>query len=382
MEEPVQNNLQKLSVYIILTVVNLIAFWVYIQTPPLHSDYGAFYLAGQTAREAPTRIYDFQYQVTQQIQAFNNFVPFFHPPQELLLFAPFSKLPFLRSFHAWQIFSLLCLVASGLLLGKAIGTKPVIAVAIVAAIFPIGICLELGQDSLLLLLVTSGCFYLLRKDADIAAGLVLSLALFKPQLPLILAIALLAFGRTKFAAAFSVAAAALTAGSIAYMGRAGVRGFLFCTKVGGDFLPIFRMPTMRGIIALILGDHQRLALVLLTAVVAIFWHWWRRSRLLEFVFATAICVYCFAAPHLFAHDLAVLAVPVMLVSNLSRRPKDPLLLIAFFSAPLFIILYYFDLSALITIPTICLCVACFRLNHGSPTIEDTPHDFRTSGAMI
>ena len=382
MQEPIQNNIQKLSVYILLAVVNLIAFWVYIQTPPLHSDYGAFYIAGQTARTAPAKIYDIQFQAAQQIQAFNNFVPFFHPPQELLLLAPLSMLPFMRSFHVWQIFSLLCLFAAGLLLGKASGTKPMIAVAIVAAIFPIGICLELGQDSLLLLLITSWCFYLLRKDADIAAGVVLSLALFKPQLPLILAIALLAFGRTKFAASFSVAAAALTAGSIAYMGRVGVRDFFFCAKVGGDFLPIFRMPTMRGMIAGVAGDHQGLALAMLIAVVAIFWHRWRRSHSLDFVFATAICVYCFAAPHLFAHDLAVLAVPLMLVSNLVRRPKDALLLIAFFSAPLFIIFYHFNLSALMAIPTICLCVACFRLNHSSPTIAEAPTDLTILGASF
>jgi hypothetical protein len=48
------------------------------------------------------------------------------------------------------------------------------------------------------LLLVCGCFYLLRKDLDLAAALVLALALFKPQLPIILALALFAIGRVKF----------------------------------------------------------------------------------------------------------------------------------------------------------------------------------------
>ncbi len=155
------------------------------------------------------------------------------------------------------------------------------------------------------------------------------------------------------------------------MGRNGVRGLLFCAKVGEDFLAIYPMPTIRGMIARLAGDHQRIASVLSLGVVIVFCYLWRRSDSLEFVFGSAICVYCFAALHLFAHDLVVLAVPVMLVSNLSRRPKDALLLVAFFSAPLFIILFHFKLSALIAIPTIFLCAACFRLRDESPPLALT-----------
>jgi hypothetical protein len=255
----------------------------------------------------------------------------------------------------------ICLIGSGLLLAESTSENRLTVVGLVASLFAVPLCLMLGQDSLLLLLIASACFYLLRRNADVMAGIVLSLALFKPQLPVILALALLAFRRTRFAISFFSAASVLTVASLAYVGREGLRKLLECTRLAEEYLPIYSMPTVRGLVARFLGDHQKVSSGVFVLGLLVFLFVWRRSTSLEFVFATATCFYTVAALHLYVQDLVILAIPILLYSKLPKYRHDALLLVAFFSFPLFLILTTYNVYALQVIPSIALCAACFRL---------------------
>src|SRR5262249_28137016 len=130
-------------------------------------------------------------------------------------------------------------------------------------------------------------FYLLKMNYNVAAALVLSLALFKPQLPVVLAIAILAVGRKRFFAWFTVFGSALTAASMAYVGRRGIGQIIQDQELAAGGVPM--MPNLRGLLAFSFhADFRWLAIALLAAGGLVMLPVWRRSRSLEFAVATSI----------------------------------------------------------------------------------------------
>lgn len=202
---------------LILIAINALVYLVYVRDTPGHvvGDFRVFYVAGEIAQRTPSRIYDLAYQRQVELAEFSDihFSPYFHPPHELLLFLPLSKLPFVVSLNTWRLLGLLCLALSGILIGKATALNPLNTIPLASSMYPVVLCLFLGQDSLLLLLLVSACFYLLRKGENVSAALMLSLALFKPQIPVVVAVAGLAIGKKKFFGWFTGFGALLTAAS-------------------------------------------------------------------------------------------------------------------------------------------------------------------------
>jgi hypothetical protein len=230
-----------------------------------------------------------------------------------------------------------------------------------ASLYPVFVCLWVGQDGIMTLLLVAATYYLLCREADIAAALTLSLLVgYKPQLPVVLAIALLALGRKRFVAWFVVFSAGITGLALAYLGRDGIHNILICARRAEGIIKVSIMPTFRGVIARVAGDYLILALSTILICLVVFIPLWQKSKSLEFVFSTAICVCGFATLHLFSYDLTVLAIPVALITSMPR-PKDALLILTLTSALLYIGLLAAHLVALFVIPTVLLCGACFRL---------------------
>ena len=375
--EPQGGNNRRLGLYIAMILLNCVASLV-IRGPEARADYRSFYAAGRAAGE-PSQVYDLASQYRAQISLFGSFNPFNHLPLEIAVFAPLSHLPYLYSLWVWRGLSLLCLAASGALLAKATATDTTTMIAVLASIFPVAICIELGQDSLLLLLFVSAAFYLLRRNSDILAGVALSFALFKPQLPIILAFALLCARRTKFCAAFATSTAAIAAASVLYLGKAGIEKMLLCIRVSETSIPIAVMPTLRGLMARLAGDHEQLAIFILVAMVLTFIPLWRRFASLEFVFATAICLYGVCAIHLYAHDLVLLGIPVAFLLGTPKRAYDNPLLAILMSAPLYVALFILNLATLAAIPTMLLGARCLlfpRDAYASPAETALPEAIR------
>lgn len=343
-----------------LVAINALVYLFYARTVSGGLDYQAFYFAGKAAARAPNRIYDLGYQLSQEKQLGTRaFAPFFHPPHEILVFLPFSSLPYTASLNAWRIFNLLCLILSGLLLARVIGMDAITATLLTVAMSSVGMALFLGQDSPLLLLLLCGCFYLLKENRDVAAALVLTMALFKPQLPVVIALAILAVGRKRFFAWFAGFGTILTATSIAFVGRAGLQQILQAEKLGEQGLGVAAMPTVRGVVAFVIGDHLWLAVALLAGVVLAMFPVWRRSNSLEVAVGSAVCLGSAFAPYFYAYELLVLALPMALIA---RKPQKPqVAMVAFLtSAVLLQILYFLKASSLLVIPTILLGVMTSR----------------------
>lgn len=333
-------------------------------TDPFYGDYRGYYSAGQQARLSPGSIYNWDAQVAAQRAAFGNskFLAFIHPPLELLLFAPLSKLPYSESLNLWRAINLALLLLSAWMISVATKTDFKTVALITASLYPVFVSLLIGQDGILILLLVAASFQLLRQNSDFAAGLVLSLVVsIKPQLPLVLAIALFAIGRKRFVASFMVCSAVVTLASLAYMGRVGVRDVMVSAQRAEQTGNIAMMPTIRGVVARFAADPQALSLAVFLLLLGVFFVLWRRSHSLDFAFSTAICVSGCAAIHVFPYDLPVFAIPIVLLLK-APKPSDARLLALLCSAPLYITLSYFHLESLFVLPTLFLCVACFRLS--------------------
>lgn len=365
---------------LLLIAMNALVFLFFLRVLPAASlDFQEFYYAAETAWRAPNHIYDLDYQRLmhwQQFGAQHHFLPFYHPPHEILLFLPFSTLPYSASFNAWRVFSLLCLVGSGLLLGRALGVNRITAVTLVLAIAQVGVCLVLGQDSLLLLVLLCGCFYLLKRERDAAAAFVLAMALFKPQIPVILAVAVLAAGRKKFFAWFAGYGVVLAAASIWFVGREGVQQMLQGEKLGE--ISLARMPSVRGLIAFVFGDHAWLAFAMLAIAVIAMLGVWRRSQSLEFAVGSAICLSSAFTPYINVYDLVVLAIPLALIAQKPQK-HDGLIGAILTCAALLPVLNVYRASSLLVIPTLALGFMTFRL--ASSASEPVPRLAAETGVM-
>lgn len=355
---------------LILIVINALVYLAYRRTiPPGSLDFRAFYYAGQTIRKAPAHLYDPEDQRVGHTRGFGKGSTFFvHPPHEVLIFAPLSMVPYDLSFNLWRVLSLLCLVVAALLFCAATGASRTTALMLFLAMAPVAVCVLIGQDSLLLLLLLCGCFYLLKQERDLAAALVLSLALFKPQIPAIMAIAILAIGRKRFFASFAAAGAAIAAASLAFVGTQGVHQMLRTENLAEIW--VYSHPTVRGLMAFVAGDHPRTAYALLVIALIAMFPVWRRSGSLDFAVASGICVGCVFTPYLFFYDMVVLAIPLALTMQKPRK-VDAVVALPLLSAPFVLVMTsVLHLSSWLVLPSVALGLMTFRL--GSPARESVP----------
>lgn len=110
-----------------------------------------------------------------------------HLPYELLLFIPFTYLPFRTAYVLWTILGLAMLACvAHIMRSTRAGNNWSFAFTLltVLSFYPAWNCLIAGQDSILLLLLFTTCFWLWKRGKDDMAGAVLALGLFRPQLVL------------------------------------------------------------------------------------------------------------------------------------------------------------------------------------------------------
>ena len=85
-----------------------------------------------------------------------------------------------------------------------------------------------------MLLLLSASLYFAKRKSDLAAGCLLGVSLFKPQIPLIIALAMLVSGRRRFALGFIGSAAVIGAASFAVIGGDGFHQMLDLLRIAED----------------------------------------------------------------------------------------------------------------------------------------------------
>jgi len=301
-----------------------------------YPDFTIYYSSGRILVQGlRAQLYDeaTQYRVQQQFASGVSIrqgpLPYNHPPFEAIAFVPLSLLPYSAAYCVWNVINLIFLMTLLFFLRTALpGLRSISAVAwlfIWVAFFPVFFALLQGQDVLLLVLLFTAAYVLLRRNSDIIAGCCLGLGLFRFHLVLPLVLILLLQKRTKAIFGFLMVAITLGFISIAVVGWHGALAYpgqvWQMERAMEQHQTIFplRMANIRGLLASLLPTASKLESTVLIAVLSlalIFFavRKWKTTTLAEFDLGFSLCVVVtvLVGYHTLAYDLSLLLLPITL----------------------------------------------------------------------
>ena len=304
------------------------------------NDFPAFYSSAQMVREGQgSRLYDFE--------AENSFLhrisdvarpPFVHVPYENLIFIPFTYLRFGAAHILWTSLSVGMLVGVALLMRdlRPGGSNFLLTVLPVVAFFPVWHCLLQGQDSILLVVLFALSFWLWRRGQEDAAGFVLAMGLFRPQLVLPFVVITFLAGRWKFVRGFIPGAAFVVALSTWVVGFHGMADFARTlisqgTQNSANTLAERwhewpgQMATWRGFLWVCLPSWvpsgTRNFLLLSGTLVGLLWAA-RKMRnakdgaAFDLAFAIAVAMVALVSFHSYLHDFSLMILPLVIAGDI------------------------------------------------------------------
>ncbi len=257
-------------------------------------------------------------------------LPYNHLAYELLIFLPFVSIPFTQAFWLWNAINVLLIVVSAVIVSPYLRNlfRPTALLVFFAvmAFFPTATAFAGGQDSIVLLLIFSAVYVLLKRGQDIAAGLVLALGLFKFPLVLPFLAPFLLRKQGKVVSGFSVGAVCVLAASIAITGFAGVVDFfrlmdLLARHPEVGYIAPAQMPDARGFLFAIMPKWPSIqiivAAVIAIALLALSTKRLSQHRGMDFDvwFALNLFAAAMASPHLYRHDMTPIILAILLCWN-------------------------------------------------------------------
>ncbi|PMS13608.1 DUF2029 domain-containing protein [Trinickia caryophylli] len=233
-------------------------------------------------------------------------LPWLYPPTFLLFVLPFALVP-------WKIAAAAFLCATYLLFMKAMHRiVPVREAVFVAAAFPgAALAIAAGQNGLLTAsLIAFGLSLLPRRP--VLAGLCLGLLSMKPQLAVLVPLALLCSRSWRTLASFSAISLSMLAASVLAFGFGTLEAFLANMNMAAGFVEtgqaaLARIPSMFSMVKLAHGPttlaYAVQAASALAAAAAVCYAWLRHaSHALRA--ATLVCASLMVSPYLYDYDLA------------------------------------------------------------------------------
>jgi len=301
-----------------------IARWIeHFVTHPYEQDFRLNYVAAEIGlTHGWSHIYDLdlERQITASfaqagivIDSYHNYVT---PPPLAWLLAPFTVFSVPTGFLVWAIVSLAALIAAWWLVCPGKGIARVALLLIAVAFWPMHYTFWLGQTATISIAMLALTWWFLERERWAPAGVVMAIALFiKPQLLLLLPVALLVSGRWKPALYCAVAGGILGVLSLVSLGQDGINSYITSVNfTKGN--PIHSVLTFawfgRGLVATGLEVTAGVAALLLA--------WYRRDRM-DLVFALGIVGSTASAFYLHEYDAAVFVLPAWIV--LRSRPSVP-----------------------------------------------------------
>src|SRR6266568_6766164 len=233
--------------------------------------------------------------------------PPLYPPTLAWFVAPFAALPFAMGYALWNV-----LLAASLLVTWWLTVPPssrlvrLGQLAFALALPSVAFGLLLGQVVIVVAAAVSICWWLLRHNRPFAAGLVLSLIALKPQLALMVPVALLVAGQSRAFLGWAAGSLAMLGAALATIGIGGLETYAILLAGSGHYLGammVYPQLTLPGL----LGSSSAAALVqVLVIAITLGLVWRRRGSGLEFPFAAGVCASLLIASFLHAQDVGVL----------------------------------------------------------------------------
>ena len=291
---------------------------------PLGTDFTSFYAAGTLVLDGRAAdVYNMAAHYAREQQIFGTSTPFYgwlYPPIFLLVATPLATMPYLLALTVWQAgsFALYLAVIGGIVRRLPIPRTTALPLWLaVAAAFPaVFVNLTHGQNGFL----TAGLFgaaLLALPNRPIVAGILFGLLAYKPQLGLVVPIALLAGGQWRAIVAAALTVAALVCITSLLFGADLWSAFAASTETSRKLLleqgnvGFEKLQSVFAAVRLSGGGiplaYAMQGMVSATVVAGVAWTW--RSVTCERNLKAALLVVAtlLASPHVLDYDLMILA---------------------------------------------------------------------------
>lgn len=337
-----------------------------------YPDFIAFYAVGKCIqRGLRSQLYQLDTQARLQqefapaLQQRNKLFPWIHPAFEALALWPLAYLRYLPAYWVWNALSAVALAGFVVVLRPFLPKLRSLSVSLpflcAFAFFPVFDCLAQGQDSVFLLLLFGLAFVSVKRKQDWAGGSWLGLALFRYQLVLPVLVVFAWQRKWKILGGCAAVGFALAAVSAVVVGWKSLLSYpsvvLACNRMLQSSGTKWNqaMPTLRGTVDRLLGAGTLSGAVVIFAIsaallIASAWCGQPDPQHPDFDlrFSLAIVVSTMISYYLFAHDLTLLLLPLLLsaewlCSPVHRGTGRRLLLVSvclLFFSPLFFLLWF------------------------------------------
>lgn len=154
------------------------------------------------------------------------FEPYFNPPILAWICAPLAELPYIVSFGIWIALEAVSLgVAVWLIAGRNLRRSAIYAGSVLA-VLSLALAIAFGQPVMIVALAVIASWRLIKEGHPLWAGVALAAIDIKPQLALVVPLALAVAGHWRPAAAWAAVSVALAAASLISLGTAGTHAYL------------------------------------------------------------------------------------------------------------------------------------------------------------
>ena len=303
------------------------------------TDHIYFYVMGSLMRDGRTAdLYDPEAHIAEARRRIDPGLALYAPhsnygPQVALAFAPLARLSYGWSLTIFLALSAVCYGASVWLVCRdlpALGPYRRL-VCVLAAASPLFLTLlRYAQLSAFTLLLISAALAALRRDRRFLAGTMLGLMVFKPQMGLVVGVALL------MASEWRVVAGAATAGIAQITIAWAVSSTPVMRQYMHVLLRLVRDPSLvqiyptevhslRGFLQLLAPGSTALSILATAMVVALLLiavKVWRSRCDIGIRWGTLIVLTVLASPHLLSYDLILLSVPLLTFGNWAVSHRD------------------------------------------------------------
>lgn len=325
-------NQERISVYPRIFIALYIILYLYIISPGLHgnnildrnsipigADFSNFYSAATLAlSQSPAATYDFTKMRAAQVKTIGanpesiGGMLWVYPPIFLLLLLPFSFLPYFASLAIWLITTILGYLK--VLLRIAPSRQTIWLAVAFPGTFENFIH---GQNGFLSAGILGGGLLLLESHAFIG-GIILGFLSYKPQLAVLILVALMAGRRWKALAGASLSFLGLVLASILIMGTGVWVAFWQSITVASKLyesgaLPVFKDGSVF-YAALLAGASFEVArtlqaIMMISVVIVVFIVWFRDISLPIRNSVLVLSILLFT-PHVYPYDFVLLALPI------------------------------------------------------------------------
>jgi alpha-1,2-mannosyltransferase len=261
---------------------------------------------------------DLERRVMATVTPYKNGIDTMHmyvtPPPLAWLHLPFTLLPIPAGFVLWVIFSTVLLIAAWWLVCPGKGLARVTLLLIAFALWPVYYAFSIGQTAMVSIACLAACWWSMERKRWAPAGATLAVVLFiKPQLILLLPLALLLSGRWRPVLYCALTAGALGAISLISIGPHGIAAYEASVRYTSTNV-------FHGILTFAWFGRGAVArsIEVSLGVIALALAWYRRDRT-DLVFALGIVGSTASAFYLHEYDVSIFLLPawILLRSRLS-----------------------------------------------------------------